>query len=284
MDHAARFLFQPHVQGIFDAFTRLLGIRIVFFSYDGEELNAGDNRPPCRFCQLLREQLGYEETCRQLDRRQQATAARTRKRVAYRCHGGMVEAVLPVYHVSTLIGFVMIGQFRMTDHMPDTVQDEWGRRFRDDSLQEAFLATPCYTGEQLDSILELFEGLVGFIVAQRLIALRRHAPIDTIIQYIDDHPAQTFSLNEAARLISRSPSTVAHLFKQATGQSFRHYQIDRRMQLAEEMLRTRANMTIGQIALELGYEDPLYFSRLFKSHRGVTPSAFRRLSRAAGEG
>lgn len=34
-------------------------------------------------------------------------------------------------------------------------------------------------------------------------------------------------------------------------------------------------LSVGEIALKLGFTDPLYFSRLFKKHCGISPKSYR---------
>jgi len=92
MSRTAKFIFQKDVQEIFNYFTRFLGIRIVFFSYDGQELTAGDDRLKCKYCRLLREKLGFENICIRLDREKQILAKKKRALITYKCHGGMIEA------------------------------------------------------------------------------------------------------------------------------------------------------------------------------------------------
>jgi len=47
------------------------------------------------------------------------------------------------------------------------------------------------------------------------------------------------------------------------------------MEKAEEYMMSDPNLSIREIAFKLGYEDPYYFSRLYKKHRKVPPSKFR---------
>ena len=48
------------------------------------------------------------------------------------------------------------------------------------------------------------------------------------------------------------------------------------MARAEELLKDR-NSYIKEVAISVGFEDQLYFSRLFKRYHGVTPSEYRTL-------
>jgi AraC-like DNA-binding protein len=274
MSRTAKFIFQKDVQEIFNYFTRFLGIRIVFFSYDGQELAAGDERPKCMYCRLLREKLGFESVCRKLDREKQLLAEKEGTLVTYQCHGGMVEAVLPIYNVNKLIGYVMIGQFRNKNKMPTNIKKNWQNKFKNDELEKAFFDTPYYSKTQTDDITGLFSVMVKFITSQHLINMQRYNTINKIINYLQEHPEETLTVANAAELIHISPSSFTHLFKEATGQSFRQYQIHNKIQAAKKMIENDRNMQISDIAYKLGYEDPLYFSKVFKKIVGVSPSKF----------
>ncbi len=55
-----------------------------------------------------------------------------------------------------------------------------------------------------------------------------------------------------------------------------HYALDLRMAEARQMLGA-AGMSVKSIANELGFDDPLYFSRMFRRQTGMSPTAFRKI-------
>ncbi len=65
---------------------------------------------------------------------------------------------------------------------------------------------------------------------------------------------------------------------QATGKPTKELVTDRVMAEAARLLRF-TDLTVGQIAAQTGFDDPLYFSRAFKRQRGEPPQSFRRRSR-----
>ncbi len=63
----------------------------------------------------------------------------------------------------------------------------------------------------------------------------------------------------------------------ATGKTTKELILDRVMTEAARLLRF-TDLTVGQVAAQVGFTDPLYFSRAFKRQRGQAPQAFRELS------
>lgn len=88
-------------------------------------------------------------------------------------------------------------------------------------------------------------------------------------EYRDD-----LKVAELANRVHLSANYFGEVFKQTTGLSVQHYinkhRIDRARVLLEE-----SNQGITEIALDVGYDDPNYFSRMFKRMCGMTPRAYR---------
>ena len=98
--------------------------------------------------------------------------------------------------------------------------------------------------------------------------------------YIDSHfDDSSLSLPEVANHANFSPSHFCTVFSQETGQSFKEYLTEIRIQRAQELLRTTALKSF-EIADQIGYGDPHYFSYVFRKHTGVSPTAFRSQTRS----
>ncbi len=69
-------------------------------------------------------------------------------------------------------------------------------------------------------------------------------------------------------------STLRKRFKQATGFSIKEYILSLQLRRAKELLIYSSN-PVEEIALRVGFADPFYFSRLFRSREGASPSEFR---------
>lgn len=86
------------------------------------------------------------------------------------------------------------------------------------------------------------------------------------------------TIQKIAKEMSVSYSNFRKLFKEFTGVSPCLYQQDLRLQRAKELLTT-SNLSIKQIAYQLRFESPDYFSSKFKIKNGITPSEFRNQTR-----
>ncbi len=73
---------------------------------------------------------------------------------------------------------------------------------------------------------------------------------------------------------------LSKALSQATGKTTKELILDRVMIEAARLLRF-TDLTVGQIAAQVGFGDPLYFSRAFKRQRGLSPQAFREESQRA---
>jgi len=101
-----------------------------------------------------------------------------------------------------------------------------------------------------------------------------HQRISQTIQYMKQHLNRSMQLDALAAMANLSRSRYMHLFKKQTSYAPIDYFIRLRMHRACQLLDT-TDMSVKVIAGELGYEDPLYFSRVFRSVMDITPTDYR---------
>jgi len=101
-----------------------------------------------------------------------------------------------------------------------------------------------------------------------------HQQIAQTITYMKQHLNQPLQLNSLAAVANYGRSQYAALFKRQTGYAPIDYFIRLRMHRACQLLDT-TQASVKSIAASLGYEDPLYFSRLFRAVNDTSPQAYR---------
>jgi two-component system response regulator YesN len=126
----------------------------------------------------------------------------------------------------------------------------------------------------------LYEVLKNIIVSAITF---RNSRIDTerskLIQeakfYIDEHYHDPeLKMHLVAERYNISSGHFSTVFSQEVGESFRDYVTKLRINRAKELLRS-TNLKSSEIAPQVGYNDPHYFSTVFKNNTGLSPLQFR---------
>jgi AraC-like DNA-binding protein len=137
-----------------------------------------------------------------------------------------------------------------------------------------------YTQKQLLHASHALAHLLAVMVRHRHENWREEpdAPqkIAQTIAYMKQHLDQTLQLDALAALARLSRSRYTALFKAQTGYAPIDYFNRLRMHRACQLLDT-TELSVKAIAARLGYEDPLYFSRMFRLVNDASPMEYRRL-------
>lgn len=91
---------------------------------------------------------------------------------------------------------------------------------------------------------------------------------------IEERFCSTITLEDIASKLNISPYYLSHIFSNESGFSLSHYLRDVRMSKAAGLLEDH-RLNINEIALSVGFSDPIYFRRVFKAYFGMSPKAYR---------
>ena len=116
--------------------------------------------------------------------------------------------------------------------------------------------------KNVDSILEL----VADLYSSNIVHVR---------EVIELHLFSNLKLEQIAKLCNLSLSSFKREFKKEFNDSPTNYINQKRLEKAKELL-TLTDLTISEIAYETGFQDSLYFTRLFKNKIGIPPSIYRK--------
>jgi two-component system response regulator YesN len=127
--------------------------------------------------------------------------------------------------------------------------------------------------EFADRLIELADTIREKISSARLDTTRKLA--EEARQYIADHYSESgLSVDDICAHLGVGSSYFSSVFKKETGMSFVTYLTEVRMNEAQRLLDTTDEKSYI-IAGLVGYEEPNYFSYVFKKHFGTSPSKYR---------
>lgn len=175
------------------------------------------------------------------------------------CKGPVVEKLAEAYHLTGKIYFPDMQEL-------EPYFQEIYAWMQDKALSD------CYVLEQTE--LKLHQ--IFRLLWERTRNLSEENPdIARAKQYLDAHIGELVSIKELAAHIYRSPDYLIKHFKEETGITPYQYLLKRKMSIARKLLQDTV-LSVKEVAGQLGYEDPQYFSGLFKKETGLPPGRFRK--------
>ena len=97
-----------------------------------------------------------------------------------------------------------------------------------------------------------------------------------IESYINEHIGERIGLNEICSEFFISKNTAYQLFRDEFDNTVNGFITQKRLSLAKELLQSKPELNITQVASACGFSDYNYFIRLFKKQLGITPLRFRK--------
>lgn len=98
--------------------------------------------------------------------------------------------------------------------------------------------------------------------------------INNLINYITANHNKLIDFESIAKDSGQSLHKMIISFKKQTGMTPKQFQEKTRIKIAKDYL-VSSNINISKISKLVGYEDQLYFSRVFKRHTGLSPKTYR---------
>lgn len=133
----------------------------------------------------------------------------------------------------------------------------------------------CYLVEFLFSLIRSDDASVMAMQNSRASrSIAESSLANSIVSYIEENLIQTPSLPNICDHFSLSRTYLCRIFREGTGESPIDYWIGLKMKEAKKLIR-EGNHNITQISDYLGYSSIHHFTRMFKRHTGLSPTAYK---------
>ena len=143
-------------------------------------------------------------------------------------------------------------------------------------IQELQLCRP-----RFEELISLLLRNIFILISRNLIKANRadnslENEVELAMHYFRENYRSEINVEDYALSRGMSASNFYRVFKQISGSTPLQYILKLRLSNAQNLLEN-SNLSIAEIASAVGYENPLYFSRLFHKHIGVSPSEYRKM-------
>lgn len=120
-------------------------------------------------------------------------------------------------------------------------------------------------------VMDVYMAIWGFLH-------NRKSPYSGVIKecigFIEDNYTNNITLDNAAAAVNISSSYLSFIFKQETGINFSAYLANFRIEMSKKLI-LKSNLKIYEIAEQVGFGSPYYFSKVFKEIVGMTCKEFK---------
>ncbi len=145
-------------------------------------------------------------------------------------------------------------------------------------ITDARGSTPAHEAQMLGYLYLFLGSLMSLSGGQKLTTSKQY--VDKAVQFISRNYSRDITICDVADFVGISESHLYRVFSKELDMAPTQFLMRYRIGEAAAMLRS-TGLAIGEIAASTGFRDPLYFSRVFKKVKGVSPREYTR--RGAGE-
>ena len=187
-----------------------------------------------------------------------------------------VDLILLDLQMPEMDGFEVIESLRQmesTSTIPVIVVT--GQDLTDQDMQRLNQGVATVLGKGLFSIEETVAHISSALERKRRLGAEAQRLVRAAMVFLHNHFAEPISRREIAQHVGITEDHLTFCFRQELGTTPIEYLQRYRINQAKRLLRS-SSKTITEIALDVGFSDSGYFSRIFHRETGLSPEAFRR--------
>ena len=253
---------------------KISGFRISLHASDYREIAAYPERA-LPFCERVNRAREEHKLCTECDRVACLEAERRHGTYIYKCRYGLTEAVSPLYSFGVLTGYLMMGQIASSEEERESaigrLRRILGAKADPDIKTDSI---PTVRSDMISSYVRIMTICAEYLTLSNATEATLPPREEIAKRFIEENLHRKLSLNEIAAHVGCSRSTLLSDFKTRYGRTVNEYLVEARLERSVRLL-LEGRLTVGEIALDVGFGDQSYFSKVFTARYGRTPSSYR---------
>ncbi len=186
----------------------------------------------------------------------------------YTCRCGLTEVVSPLYNYGSLSGFLMMGQIAVGDA---EIRVPIGAPENCHSLKDKITRV---NADIVGSYIKIMTICAEYLTLSNAVPSERPSLAEVAYKYLYDNYKEKVSIEGMCKFLGCSRSTLINAFKKKYDMTVNTALNEIRLDKAKQKLMQR-ELTVSEIAIECGFADQSYFSKVFSHRFGMSPSDFR---------
>lgn len=164
----------------------------------------------------------------------------------------------------------------------DKVREMFGifRRYHalDESIEmcEYFIDEAFYYAADMEGLADNIRQILGRSMTEEAKRIKIDTPefFEKIVKYLREHLAEPLSPQDICEVFGISQTYLSRLFRKYSTMGFNKTLNLFRIEKAKEIMKDKSSLYIKDVAAMVGYGDQFYFSRIFRSVTGISPTEY----------
>ena len=250
--------------------NKITGMRISLHGQDYKEI-AAYPQSSLPFCKAVHSISDEHKMCVDCDKIACDKALSSRGTYIYKCRYGLTEAVSPLYNFGTLTGFLMMGQCAESAAGAELACKKIEEKLSSDAPSADMI--PIVGTEMLASYAKIMTICAQYLTLSNAMPSERPGAAELAKRYILENLSEKFTISDICKSLNCSKSTLLSSFRKKYGTTVNTYVTEARLELAKKLLCEGKN--VGEAAIECGFGDQSYFSKVFSGKYGTPPSIYK---------
>jgi len=243
------------------------------------------------FCMAIKSDKQLFKRCLRMKRNILLKCEKTKSTYYGMCYCGIEEYIVPIVCNEVIIGVICVGEFSTHKDISMKKLRMTAKNYNLDleymeNLFSQSTSTENYNTEMINSMLliisEYFSDIYSTLISTHSTKSLNEMKITTnetyilshALEFINNNYKDNITLTDITKFCNCSESYISHIFKKTMKINIKAYINKVRIEHSKELLLD-SNLNISQIALKIGFNEPNYFSNVFREICGLSPSAFR---------
>ena len=248
----------------------LTDMKICIYDANGREICYYPKRYT-DFCRYLREQKQNDMACIACAKAAMAKCRAIKKPFIYTCYAGLTEGVLPILINDEIGGFIVLGQIREREEIPDF--DAFSS-IDTERLKTYYSALHTERREKIESALHVLNACASYEHLRRFVISAENVFRIQFENYVDAHLCDNLQIAFLMEGLHLSRMELYRRVEDCFECTPAEFIRKRRLHYAKKLL-LETRLPVAEIAVRCGIGDYNYFSKLFKREYQMSPRQLR---------
>ena len=192
-----------------------------------------------------------------------------------RCHAGLLDVAIPIFHDSMLLGYIIFGQIKTEPDFSKIKKCIDDLDMDIDTMRSLYESLPLCSDDKTKSIASIAHILVKYVILENMLKPNLGRSACIAVSFIEENLSRSMSVQYISKCTGISKTALYNIFKSNFNCTVNEYINTRRIEKSVSLLLD-TDLSIEEISQAAGFSTAAYYSYLFKKQHGLSPLKFKK--------